>query len=54
MRELLEEMGDFGKYGSLILLFMGAAAFIVYDIFLGLFFPVYEKLLKPKIQKRMK
>lgn len=54
MKELLDDMGEFGQYGSLILLGLGAVAFTAYDIFLGLFFPVYKKLLKPKIQKRMK
>lgn len=54
MKQLLESIGEYGKYGSLVLLGMGAVAFIAYDIFLGLFFPFYEKLLKPKIQKRMK
>lgn len=54
LAELLDDMDDFGKYGSLVLLGMGAVAFIMYDIFLGLFDPFYQKLLKPKIQKRMK
>lgn len=54
MAELLDEMGDFGKYGSLVLLGLGAVAFVLYDTFLGLFDPYYQKLLKPKIQKRMK
>lgn len=54
LKQLLDDIGEFGKYGSLILLGMGAVAFVLYDIFLGLFFPFYEKYLKPKIQKRMK
>lgn len=54
MKQLLEDIGEFGKYGSLILLGMGAVAFVLYDIFLGVYFPFYEKYLKPKIQKRMK
>lgn len=54
MTQLLEDSNDFGKYGSLILLGMGAFAFVLYDIFLGMFTPFYEKFLKPKIQKRMK
>ena len=54
LAELLDDMDDFGKYGSMVLLGMGAAAFIMYDIFLGLYYPFYQKLLKPKIQKRMK
>ena len=54
MTYLLEDFGEFGKYGSLILLGFGAVAFLLYDTFLGLFYPFYEKLLKPKIQKRMK
>lgn len=54
MRQLLEDMGEFGQYGALILLALGSVAFFAYDVFLGFFFPVYEKLIKPKIQKRMK
>lgn len=54
MKELLDEADEFGKYGSLILLGLGAVAFILYDIFLGMFAPFYEKLIKPKIQKRMR
>jgi len=54
MSQLLEDIGEFGKYGSLILLALGAVAFFAYDVFLGFFFPFYEKLIKPKIQKRMK
>lgn len=53
-KELLEDMGEFGKYGAWVLLGFGAVAFVAYDVFLGLFFPFYEKLLKPKIQKRMR
>lgn len=54
MSQLLEDMGEFGRYGPLVLLGMGAVAFVMYDIFLSLFAPFYEKILKPKIQKRMK
>ena len=54
LAELLEDMDDFGKYGSLVLLVFGALAFLLYDVFLGLYYPVYERLIKPKIQKRMK
>ena len=54
MKQLLEEFGEWGKYGSLVILGIGAVAFVAYDVFLGLFFPFYEKMLKPKIQKRMR
>lgn len=54
MAELLESIGEFGKYGSLILLGMGAGAFLMYDISLGTLAPVYTKLIKPKIKKRMR
>lgn len=53
MSELLDEAADFGKYGTLILFGMGAVAFCLYDRFLGLYKPVYEKIIKPKIIKRM-
>ncbi len=51
---LSEDAESFGKYGTLVLLGMGAVAFVLYDIFLGIFFPIYDKVIKPKIQKRMK
>lgn len=55
MTQLLDDMTDgFGKYGTLIILGMGALAFVLYDIILGLYAPFYEKLIKPKIQKRMR
>ena len=54
MAQLLEDMGEFGQYGQWILLGLGAGAFLLYDVFLGLFYPFYEKVLKPKISKRMK
>lgn len=54
MTALLDDIGEFGEYGSLILLGLGAAAFLTYDVFLGLYKPFYEKVLKPKIHKRMK
>ncbi|MBP0982322.1 MAG: hypothetical protein J6A19_01215 [Oscillospiraceae bacterium] len=54
MSQLLEDMGEFGQYGQWILLALGAVAFLLYDVFLGLFYPFYEKVLKPKISKRMK
>lgn len=54
LAELLDDMDDFGKYGSIVLLGFGALAFLMYDRFLGLFDPFYQKFLKPKIMKRMK
>lgn len=54
MTAFLEDMGGFGKYGQWVLLGMGALAFMMYDFFLNLFKPFYEKLLRPKIQKRMR
>lgn len=54
MAQLLEDMGEFGQYGQWILLGFGAVAFVFYDLFLGLFYPFYEKILKPKISRRMK
>jgi len=54
MSQLLEDMGEFGQYGQWVLLGMGAVAFVLYDLFLGTFYPFYEKVLKPKISKRMK
>ena len=54
MSQLLEDIGEFGKYGQWVLLGLGAFAFVLYDIFLGIYYPFYEKVLKPKISRRMK
>lgn len=54
MSQLLEDMGQFGQYGQWVILALGAVAFLLYDVFLGLFYPFYEKILKPKVSKRMK
>ncbi len=54
MKQLLEDIGEMGEYGAYILLAMGAGAFLLYDLFLGLYRPFYDQILKPKIQKRMK
>lgn len=51
---LAEDAEDFGKYGALVLLGMGAFAFILYDICLGYLHPFYDKVIKPKIKRRMK
>ncbi len=47
-------MDETNEFGSLIIYGMGAFAFIMYDIFLGMYVPFYEKILKPKIMRRMK
>ncbi len=54
MQQLLEDMGELGEYGQWILLGLGAFAFVLYDVFLGVFEPFYNKMLKPKISKMMK
>lgn len=54
LSDLFDGLENFGKYSSLVLLAFGAVAFFMYDMFLGLFDPFYQKLLKPKIQKRMR
>ncbi len=54
MKQLLEDIGEMGEYGAYILLGMGAVAFLLYDMFLGLYRPFYDQILKPKIQRRMK
>lgn len=53
MTQLLEDSGEFGKYSTLVLVFLALFAFTAYDIFLGYFRPFYEKLIKAKIGKRM-
>ena len=54
MTYLMDETNEFGQYGSLIIYCMGAFAFVMYDIFLGMYAPFYEKIIKPKIMRRMR
>ena len=54
MKQLLEDMGELGEYGQWILLGMGAVAFVLYDVFLWLFKPFYDGVIKPKISRMMK
>lgn len=54
MKRLLEDMGELGEHGPWILLGLGAVAFVMYDIFLGLFKPFYDGMIKPKLAKLMK
>lgn len=51
---LLEEMNEFGQFGVVFVFALSLAAFVAYDIFLGYFKPFYEKIIKPKIQKRIR
>ena len=51
MEYLMEDVAEFGVWG---LLALGTFAFVLYDIFLGIVNPYYDKFIKPKIQKRMK
>lgn len=54
MTYLTDDTNKFGRYGSLVIYGMGAFAFVMYDIFLALYAPFYEKILKPKITRRMR
>ena len=50
----IEDMGMFGKYASLVMLFIGNIAFVLYDFALKLFVPDYESRLRPVIKKILK
>lgn len=52
MDELLESMGDYGKYGGWILLGIANMMFFSYDYLMGNFPLVYQKKLKPRIFPR--
>lgn len=49
MEELLESMGDYGKYGGLILWGMANVMFLCYDFSMGNFPMLYRQYLKPRI-----
>lgn len=49
MDELLEEMGEFGKYGAYILLGTANMMFVSYDYLMDVAMDVYRRRLHPKI-----
>ena len=51
MRQMLEDMNDFGRYGALILLVIGNFIFVLYDFNLGSSYHLYLKRLLPKLRR---
>ena len=49
MKELLESLGDYGKYGGWILLGIANVIFFCYDFSMGSFPVLYRRYLKPRI-----
>ncbi len=49
MDELLEEMGEFGRYGGLVLLGLANMMFVSYDYLMVIAMEVYRTKLHPKI-----
>lgn len=52
IREMIESMSDFGRYGGLILLIAGNIIFVLYDLNLGAVYKVYLKRFLPKFRKK--
>jgi hypothetical protein len=52
MTELLEGMGDFGKYSLLILLAAGNVLFLIYDFALTKYITVYYSWFRPKFLRK--
>lgn len=50
----LDDLGDFGKYGAYILLAMGNAAFVLYDIAISRLSGAYMIRIHPKINRLLK
>ena len=48
-KELLESLGDYGKYGGWILLGIANVMFFCYDFSMGNFPVLYRRYLKPRI-----
>ena len=51
-KELLESLGDYGKYGGWILLGIANVMFFCYDFSMGNFPVLYRRYLKPRISPR--
>ena len=52
MKELLEGLGDFGRYTALILLAMGNVIFVIYDVALTRHYTLYIRWFRPRILRR--
>ena len=52
MDEMLEEMNDFGRYGSYIMLTMANLVFVLYDYNLEYMYKLYRSRLMPKFRKK--
>lgn len=52
MKELLESLGDYGKYGGWILLGIANLMFFCYDFSMGNFPLLYRRYLKPRISPK--
>ena len=50
--DLLDEFGDFGKYGACILLGITNLIFLVYDIDLDFMHNIYKRRIMPKFRKK--
>ncbi|MEG0615608.1 MAG: hypothetical protein RR540_07615 [Oscillospiraceae bacterium] len=54
MGQILEDLGDWGKYGIWIFLAFANVVFVVYDIFLTTYVAFYIKWFRPNILKKIK
>ena len=52
MRELLDDLGDFGRYTALILLALGNVIFVIYDMALTRHYTLYIRWFRPRILRR--
>ncbi len=50
--QMLEEMGDFGKYGSLIMLVLADVIFILYDLNLDIFYNSYHQRFMSRLKRK--
>ncbi len=52
IKEMLDDMSDFGKYGSYIMFAVCNVVFILYDINLDFVYKIYIKRLMPKFKRK--
>lgn len=50
--QMLEELNDFGKYGSVIMLIFANIIFVLYDFNLDICYNLYKKRIMPKFKKK--
>ena len=50
--EMVEDMGELGKYGTILFLVISNFIFVMHDLNLGMFYSYYRKKLMPRFRRK--